>query len=140
MASIVDFGQVSTSGLESSPVAEALAGLRANEARYFKNKYDHVFTEEVARCSGDRCQHLTIGGHWFARNRREGCSKHRTAPNRWNFGGSTQCDRRYFHSVAHFGAGGGRTMQHEGQVGPSIRHAWHNEEEQHGRPESSGGN
>jgi hypothetical protein len=35
---------VSTVGLESSPVAEALAGLRANEARYYKNKYDHVFT------------------------------------------------------------------------------------------------
>src|ERR1700753_1976101 len=40
----VDFKDVSTVGLESSPVAEALAGLRANEARYFKNKYDHVFT------------------------------------------------------------------------------------------------
>jgi hypothetical protein len=39
----VDFETVSTAGLESSPVAEALAGLRANEARYFKNKYDHVF-------------------------------------------------------------------------------------------------
>ncbi len=40
----VDFKTVSTVGLESSPVADALAGLRANEARYFKNKYDHVFT------------------------------------------------------------------------------------------------
>ena len=40
----VDFTNVSTVGLESSPVADALAGLRANEARYFKNKYDHVFT------------------------------------------------------------------------------------------------
>ncbi|GAA4750751.1 hypothetical protein GCM10025783_24100 [Amnibacterium soli] len=40
----VDFTEVSTTGLESSPVAPALAGLRANEARYFKNKYDHVFT------------------------------------------------------------------------------------------------
>ncbi|MFI2564886.1 phage tail protein [Paenarthrobacter sp. NPDC018779] len=40
----VDFHNVSTVGLESSPVADALAGLRANEARYFKNKYDHVFT------------------------------------------------------------------------------------------------
>lgn len=40
----VDFQNVSTVGLESSPVAEALAGLRANEARYFKNKYNHVFT------------------------------------------------------------------------------------------------
>jgi hypothetical protein len=40
----VDFQNVSTVGLESSPVAEALAGLRANEARYYKNKYDHDFT------------------------------------------------------------------------------------------------
>jgi hypothetical protein len=45
---VVDFENVSTTGLESSPVAEALAGLRANEARYFKNKYDHVFTVEPA--------------------------------------------------------------------------------------------
>lgn len=44
----VDFEKVSTVGLESSPVAPALAGLRANEARYFKNKYDHVFTVEPA--------------------------------------------------------------------------------------------
>lgn len=44
MAYTVDFVNVSTVGLESSPVADALAGLRANEARYFKNKYDHVFT------------------------------------------------------------------------------------------------
>jgi hypothetical protein len=44
----VDFNAVSTVGLESSPVADALAGLRANEARYFKNKYDHVFTVEPA--------------------------------------------------------------------------------------------
>jgi hypothetical protein len=44
MAYVVDFVNVSTVGLESSPVAQALAGLRANEARYFKNKYDHVFT------------------------------------------------------------------------------------------------
>src|SRR5947199_7570241 len=42
----VDFNTVSTVGLESSPVAAALAGLRAHEARYFKNKYDHVFTVE----------------------------------------------------------------------------------------------
>jgi hypothetical protein len=45
---VVDFQDVSTAGLESSPVAESLAGLRANEARYFKNKYDHVFTVEPA--------------------------------------------------------------------------------------------
>jgi hypothetical protein len=44
----VDFNNVTTVGLESSPVAAALAGLRANEARYFKNKYDHVFTVEPA--------------------------------------------------------------------------------------------
>ena len=44
----VDFVNVSTIGLESSPVAAALAGLRAHEARYFKNKYDHVFTVEPA--------------------------------------------------------------------------------------------
>ena len=48
MSYAVDFETVSTTGLESSPVAEALAGLRANEARYFKNKYDHVFTVEPA--------------------------------------------------------------------------------------------
>ena len=48
MPSIVDFNSVSTIGLESSPVAASLAGLRANEARYFKNKYDHVFTVEPA--------------------------------------------------------------------------------------------
>ena len=48
MSYAVDFQTVSTVGLESSPVATALAGLRANEARYFKNKYDHVFTVEPA--------------------------------------------------------------------------------------------
>jgi hypothetical protein len=48
MTGVVDFEAVSTAGLESSPVAEALAGLRANEARYFRNKYDHVFTVEAA--------------------------------------------------------------------------------------------
>jgi hypothetical protein len=45
---VVDFNTVSTVGLESSPVAAALAGLRAHEARYFKNRYDHVFTVEPA--------------------------------------------------------------------------------------------
>ena len=48
MSYVVDFVSVSTTGLESSPVADALAGLRANEARYFKNKYDHVFAVEPA--------------------------------------------------------------------------------------------
>ena len=48
MTYTVDFKDVSTVGLEASPVADTLAGLRANEARYFKNKYDHVFTVEPA--------------------------------------------------------------------------------------------
>jgi hypothetical protein len=48
MAYDVDFENVSTIGLESSPVASALAGLRANEARYYKNKYNHVFATEPA--------------------------------------------------------------------------------------------
>jgi len=49
----VDFKNVSTVGLESSPFADALAGLRANEARYFKNKYDHDFTVEAASDAED---------------------------------------------------------------------------------------
>lgn len=44
MPTRVDFENVSVEGLESSPVAEALAGLRANEARYYMNKYGHAFT------------------------------------------------------------------------------------------------
>ncbi|MFF9561990.1 phage tail protein [Leifsonia sp. NPDC014704] len=48
MPYVVDFENVSTVGLESSPVADALAGLRANEARYYRNKYDHVFTVGTA--------------------------------------------------------------------------------------------
>lgn len=48
MSYTVDFKNVSTIGLESSPVVDALAGLRANEARYFKNKYDVDFTVEPA--------------------------------------------------------------------------------------------
>ena len=49
MSYTVDFKDVSTVGLESSPVAEALAGLRANEARYFKNKYDYAFAVDPAK-------------------------------------------------------------------------------------------
>jgi len=52
MTYAVDFDTVSTVGLESSPAAAALAGLRANEARYFRNKYDHVFTVEPASDAG----------------------------------------------------------------------------------------
>lgn len=48
MPTPVDFVNVSVSGLESSPHVETLAGLRANEARYFKNKYDLVFETSPA--------------------------------------------------------------------------------------------
>ncbi|GAA1978220.1 hypothetical protein GCM10009817_18360 [Terrabacter lapilli] len=58
MAYDVDFTNVSTVGLESSPVAEALAGLRANEARYFRNKYDHTFTTEAAGEADDVVDHV----------------------------------------------------------------------------------
>jgi hypothetical protein len=44
----IDFVNVSIAGLESSPYVDALAGLRANEARYFKNKYDLDFTTKPA--------------------------------------------------------------------------------------------
>lgn len=53
MSYVVDFVNVSTVGLESSPVAPALAGLRANEARYFKNKYDLDFTTRPAADAAD---------------------------------------------------------------------------------------
>ena len=49
MSYIVDFKNVSIVGLESSPVAEKLAGLRANEARYFMNKYEHEFVVVPAK-------------------------------------------------------------------------------------------
>jgi hypothetical protein len=54
----VDFENVSTAGLETSPVVEALAGLRANEALYFKNKYDHDFTVEAADDAKDVVEHV----------------------------------------------------------------------------------
>jgi hypothetical protein len=43
MSYLVDFKTVSQIGLETSPVAATLAGLRANEARYFYNKYKAEF-------------------------------------------------------------------------------------------------
>lgn len=46
MGQVVDFVEVSTEGLESSPVAEALAGLRAKEARYFNTKCKTTFVVE----------------------------------------------------------------------------------------------
>jgi hypothetical protein len=59
MSYAVDFTDVSTVGLESSPVADALAGLRANEARYFKNKYDHVFTTLPAAEAGSTIEWIS---------------------------------------------------------------------------------
>jgi hypothetical protein len=59
MAYDVDFTEVSTVGLESSPHAEALAGLRANEARYFKNKYAHTFSTEPADVAADVVNHVS---------------------------------------------------------------------------------
>jgi len=58
MAYVVDFNHVSTVGLESSPVAEALAGLRANEARYFWNKYKHQFTTVPAEESREALDYV----------------------------------------------------------------------------------
>ncbi|MCM3694245.1 phage tail protein [Neobacillus niacini] len=54
----VDFKNVSTVGLESSPVADALAGLRANEARYFMNKYKHEFTVVPANDSQETLDYV----------------------------------------------------------------------------------
>ncbi len=48
MAGLIDFVNVSTDGFETSPVVDALAGLRANEARYFKNKYALDFVTKPA--------------------------------------------------------------------------------------------
>src|SRR5271169_63461 len=48
MSHVVGFENVSVVGLASSPVAGALAGLRANEARYFMNKYKHEFVVAAA--------------------------------------------------------------------------------------------
>jgi hypothetical protein len=58
MSYTVDFVNVSTIGLESSPVSEKLAGLRANEARYFMNKYKHAFTVESANNSQETLDYV----------------------------------------------------------------------------------
>jgi hypothetical protein len=60
MSYIVDFKNVSTVGLESSPVAEALAGLRANETRYFMNKYKHEFTVVPASESQENLDYVNL--------------------------------------------------------------------------------
>jgi hypothetical protein len=58
MSQVVDFENVSPAGLESSPVADALAGLRANEARYYRNKYKHEFTVVPASESQDTLDYV----------------------------------------------------------------------------------
>jgi hypothetical protein len=58
MSYIVDFKNVSAIGLESSPAAEALAGLRANEARYFMTKYKHEFTVVPASESQETLEYV----------------------------------------------------------------------------------
>jgi hypothetical protein len=58
MSYTVDFSNVSTIGLETSPIAPALAGLRANEARYFKNKYNHDFTVVTASESQETLEYV----------------------------------------------------------------------------------
>lgn len=58
MSCIVDFKNVSADGLESSHVAEALAYLRAHEARYFMNKYKHEFTVVPASESQETLEYV----------------------------------------------------------------------------------
>ncbi|GKT04179.1 phage tail protein [Furfurilactobacillus entadae] len=58
MSTVIDFKTVSTSGLESSAVPDALAGLRANEARYFWNKYKLTFETEPASERADLVQRV----------------------------------------------------------------------------------
>jgi len=59
MSNVIDFENVSFVGLESSPVSKPLAGLRANEARYFKNKYNHDFTVIPAAESKDAVDYVS---------------------------------------------------------------------------------
>ena len=58
MSNIIDFENVSLAGLESSPVSKSLAGLRANESRYFKNKYNHDFTVRPVSKSKDVLEYV----------------------------------------------------------------------------------
>ena len=58
MSNIIDFENISLAGLESSPVSKSFAGLRANESRYFKNKYNHDFTVSPAAKSKDVLEYV----------------------------------------------------------------------------------
>ena len=55
----VDFVNVSTQGLESSPFVNQLAGLRANEARYFHNKYKAEFVVRPAAEAKDLVDYVS---------------------------------------------------------------------------------
>jgi len=55
----VDFVNVSTQGLESSPFSNQLAGLRANEARYFHNKYKADFVVRPAAEAQDLIDYVS---------------------------------------------------------------------------------
>jgi hypothetical protein len=56
----VDFLNVSTQGLESSPFLNQLAGLRANEARYFHNKYKAAFVVKPAAEAQDLIDYVNL--------------------------------------------------------------------------------
>ncbi len=58
MSYVVDFENVSTVGLDSSPMAKSLAGMRANEARYYWTKYKHRFTVVPAGESKDTLDYV----------------------------------------------------------------------------------
>jgi hypothetical protein len=58
MSYLVNFQDVSTVGLASSPVAQALAGLRANEARYMMHKYQQEFVVTPASESEPRIAYV----------------------------------------------------------------------------------
>ena len=58
MNSRVDFENISIAGLESSPVSKSLAGLRANESRYYKYKYNRDFTVSPANESKETLDYI----------------------------------------------------------------------------------
>lgn len=60
MSYVVDYMNVSTIGLESSPASEALAGLRANEARYYMNKYNHALMVEAISESKETLDYVNL--------------------------------------------------------------------------------
>jgi hypothetical protein len=60
MPGIINFVTVSTDGLESSLVVDALAGLRANEARYFMTKYTHEFVTVPASDAPEIVERIKI--------------------------------------------------------------------------------